>query len=264
MPNLLSPISVAQSAAWKRRLNPLYNAVGPGVGHGDFGQTQDIAQAQAALLTRLSAPLPAGHWLQLNCGAGGASPQILTRAERLTGVDADPAQIDAARRSQPRPRFVVSDTERLPFAAERFDAVLSVQGFSHARDLSHALHQAWTVLKPGGWMALADFATQPQHHQLADRAKVRVIAASLGGLRLQPVERWQGHLSQLGMVDIQLEDLSAAMAKGLIPWADALLAASEDLGQAASARVVARSYRSLAKAGAGGPLRYIALWARKP
>lgn len=264
MPSLLSPISVAQSAAWKRRLNPLYNAAGSGVGHGDFGQTLDIGQAQAALIERLGAPIPAGDWLQLNCGAGGASPQILARADSLTGVDADPAQIDAARRSHPRPRFVVSDTERLPFAQERFDAVLGVQGFSHARDLSHALHQAWTVLKPGGWLALADFATQPQHHQLADRAKVRVIAASLGGLRLQPMERWQGHLSQMGMVNIQLLDLSAAMAKGLSPWADALLTASEELGQRASARVVARSYRTLARAGAGGPLRYIALWARKP
>lgn len=264
MPSLLSPLSVAQSGAWKRRLNPLYNAAGAGVGHGDFGQTAEISLAQQALLSRLCAPLPAGHWLQLNCGAGGASPEVLRHAQALTGVDADPAQIDQARRSQPRPRFVVSDTERLPFAAETFDAVLSIQGFSHARDLSHALHQAWTVLKPGGWMALADFATQPQHHQLADRAKMRVIAASLGGLRLQPVERWQGHLSQMGMQDLQVVDLTPGMAKGLTPWAKALLSASADLGQGASARVIARSYRNLAKAGAGGPLRYIAVWARKP
>jgi SAM-dependent methyltransferase len=263
MPSLLSPLSVAQCAAWNKRWNPLFNAAGPGVGHGDFSASQEIAAAQQALLTRLLEPLESGHWLQLGCGTGGASSAILEKAEQLTAADPDPAQIDAARRAQPRPRFVVSDTERLPFAAESFDAVLSIQGLSHARDLSHALHQAWTVLKPGGWMALADFATQPQHHQLADRAKMRVVAASLGGLRLQPVERWQGQLEHMGMQDIQVVDLTAGMARGLEAWAQALVNASGELGQRASAQVIARSYRSLAKAGAGGPLRYIGVWARK-
>lgn len=263
MPSLLSPLSVSQSGAWKRRLNPLFNAAGPGTGHGDFSAQQEIGAAQQALLERLIKPLGAGHWLQLSCGAGGSSSTILQQAEQLTGTDDDPNQIDRARRAHPRPRFVVSDTERLPFAEQSFDAVLSIQGLSHARDLKHALHQAWTVLKPGGWMALADFATQPQHHQLADRAKMRVIAASLGGLRLQPVERWQGHLEHMGMTDIQLVDLTAGMAKGLETWADALVNASGELSQRASAQVIARSYRSLAKAGAGGPLRYVGLWGRK-
>ena len=263
MPSLLSPLSVSQSGAWKRRLNPVFNAAGPGVGHGDFSSHREIGTAQAALLERLIGPLGGGHWLQLSCGTGGSSSAVLEHAEQLTGTDDDPEQIALARRSHPRPRFVVSDTERLPFHAQSFEAVLSIQGLSHARDLKHALHQAWTVLKPGGWMALADFATQPQHHQLADRAKMRVIGASLGGLRLQPVERWQGHLEQMGMQDIQLVDLTAGMAKGLETWADALVAASSEQGQRASARLIAHSYRSLSKSGAGGPLRYVGIWARK-
>lgn len=263
MSSLLSPISAAQSAGWRRRLNPLFNAVGAGVGHGDFSSARDIGAAQSALLERMIAPLGGGHWLQLRCGSGGASPAILARAAELTATDEDPAQVALARRAHPRPRFLVSDTERLPFAAQSFDQVLSVQGLTHARDLGHALHQAWTVLKPGGWMALADFATQPQHHHLADRAKMRAVAASLGGLRLQPVERWQGHLTHLGMKDIQVVDLSAGMARGLELWAAALITASAEKGQRASARLIARSYRGLAKAGAGGPLRYVAIWARK-
>jgi SAM-dependent methyltransferase len=263
VPSLLSPASVAQSSAWSRHLNPLFNAAGPSVGHGDFTTNRDIGAAQQALLQRLCQPLGSGHWLQLGCGTGGASQAILERAEQLTGTDPDPSQIDQARRTHPQPHFVVSDTERLPFAACSFDNLLSIQGLSHARDLEHALHQAWTVLKPGGWMALADFATQPRHHQLVDRTKMRWIAGSLGGLRLQPVERWQGHMEHMGMKEIQVVDLTAGMAKGLNVWADALVAASREFGQRASAQLIARSYRSLARAGAGGPLRYVGVWGRK-
>ncbi|MFT5584815.1 MAG: ubiquinone/menaquinone biosynthesis C-methylase UbiE [Cognaticolwellia sp.] len=263
MPSLLSPVSVAQSAAWNRRLNPLFNAAGPGVGHGDFSSNQEVGAAQQALLQRLIKPLEGGHWLQLSCGTGGACTAILEKAEQLTGTDPDQKQIEQARRAHSRPSFVVSDTERLPFAKETFDNLVSIQGMSHARDLGHALHQAWTVLKPGGWMALADFATQPRHYQLADRAKMRWIAGSLGGLRLQPVERWQGHMAHMGMENIQVVDLTAGMAKGLDIWADALVAASGDLRQRGSAQMIARSYRSLAKAGAGGPLRYVGMWGRK-
>ena len=42
------------------------------------------------------------------------------------------------------------DAESLPFAAETFDGVWTVQTFQHIWNFTHACREAWRVLKPGG------------------------------------------------------------------------------------------------------------------
>ena len=42
------------------------------------------------------------------------------------------------------------DAESLPFAAETFDGVWTVQTFQHIRNFALACREAWRVLKPGG------------------------------------------------------------------------------------------------------------------
>jgi ubiquinone/menaquinone biosynthesis C-methylase UbiE len=53
-------------------------------------------------------------------------------------------------------RFTEGTAERLPFAGERFDLVVSTTSFDHWADQAAGLAECARVLAPGGQLVLAD------------------------------------------------------------------------------------------------------------
>jgi SAM-dependent methyltransferase len=119
-----------------------------------FGRQMYLAVAGAA-------DLAARDVLEVSCGRGGGAAFVFERLapRSMTGLDLASRAIARCRERYERPglRFVVGDAERLPFADESFDAVLSVEATHCYSDTARFLAEACRVLRPGGLMLLADF-----------------------------------------------------------------------------------------------------------
>jgi 23S rRNA (guanine745-N1)-methyltransferase len=108
----------------------------------DAGHYEPMAKAVAMMI---NAKQPK-HLLDLGCGEGYYSRKLETHyADRiiLHGVDIAKFAISAAARKQPKARFTVASVNRLPYAAQYFDAVLRVFAPSNDDELKR-------VLKPSG------------------------------------------------------------------------------------------------------------------
>jgi demethylmenaquinone methyltransferase/2-methoxy-6-polyprenyl-1,4-benzoquinol methylase/phosphoethanolamine N-methyltransferase len=104
--------------------------------------------------------------LDVGCGTGALTFAARDRAPSsvIRGIDASPEMIDVARRKSNRKKaridFQVAAIEALPFPDGEFDIVLSSFMLHHLpADVKRAgLHEVRRVLKPGGRLAVVDFA----------------------------------------------------------------------------------------------------------
>jgi SAM-dependent methyltransferase len=95
----------------------------------------------------LLAPRPGERVLDLGCGDGALTAELVARGCRVVGVDASAAQVEAARRRGVDAR--VMDGEALAFAAE-FDAVFSNAALHWMPDAARVVAGVRRALRPGG------------------------------------------------------------------------------------------------------------------
>jgi len=106
--------------------------------------------------------LPKGsRILDLGCGIGGSS-RILAKyyGFNVTGITISPAQVKRARELNPlglNCKFQVMDALDLKFEDGSFDAVWSVEAGAHMNDKTKFADEMLRVLRPGGYLALADW-----------------------------------------------------------------------------------------------------------
>jgi len=107
---------------------------------GGFRPTWERHVAAYSLCAGL---LPHGRVLDLGCGIGHS--YRLLHPRETVGVDIDAAALAGQGR-----QTIVADMRELPFGAEAFDAVLSVQSLEHVPDPERVLGEVARVLRPGG------------------------------------------------------------------------------------------------------------------
>jgi len=102
------------------------------------------------------APLLSERWLDLGCGDGGYSAEMLRRgAAEVIGVDAEEDRISAASaRRLEHASFQVARAEMLPFPDQAFSGVLMNEVFEHVCSEQAALAEVRRVLRPGGLLVL--------------------------------------------------------------------------------------------------------------
>lgn len=93
------------------------------------------------------APQPGEHVLDLGCGDGALTEDLVAAGAKVIGVDASPRQIDAARRRGLQ--ALVVDGHELAFDAE-FDAVFSNAALHWMQRPEEVLAGVARALKPGG------------------------------------------------------------------------------------------------------------------
>ncbi len=98
--------------------------------------------------------------LDTGCGDGALVCAAAARGAMATGVDPDPAMLDAARsraaQAGVQPSFLEGRVERLPFPDSSFDAVVSVTVLCFVPDAAGAIREMARVLRPGGRLVLGE------------------------------------------------------------------------------------------------------------
>ena len=118
--------------------------------------------------------------LDLACGSGPMSRQLMAEGRTVIGIDNSAAEIALAAERGPGP-WIRGDIHRLPIADDAVDAITSSLGLVVVSQVEEVLAEAARVLKPGGVLA----AIAPGIRGLAPR-DVRVLSRVTARLRAKP------------------------------------------------------------------------------
>lgn len=95
--------------------------------------------------------------LDVACGSGLAIRYAAARGARPAGIDASPSLIDIATSRNPDADIRVGTMFELPWPAETFDVVTSINGIWGGCEA--ALAEAFRVTRPGGWIGISFWGT---------------------------------------------------------------------------------------------------------
>lgn len=143
----------ARDARWMWNLfGPIYN--------------QQIYNALFELYEHIAEEIkPDGPSKILDVGAGRGYITLLLAARRpmasLTGIDFSATQVRSAERLRERRRidncrFELGNAMQLPFADNRFDAVVTVGSIKHWPDPQQGMAEIHRVLAPGRWAVISE------------------------------------------------------------------------------------------------------------
>lgn len=98
--------------------------------------------------------------LDAGCGDGVLCLRLAAAGGEVTGFDADPHMLEAARshcdRSGTSVAFVEGDIQALPFADNSFDVVVAVTVLCFVKDAERAVHEMARVLRSGGRLVIGE------------------------------------------------------------------------------------------------------------
>lgn len=135
-------------------------------------------RVEAALVDALGSE-PLGALLDVGTGTGRIAELLAPRAGRVTAFDKSPEMLRIARaRLQHLPTasvdLVQGDFTALPFADAQFDTVLFHQVLHYAQAPEEVLAEAARATRPGGSIAVVDFAAHDREELRTQHAHARL------------------------------------------------------------------------------------------
>jgi ubiquinone/menaquinone biosynthesis C-methylase UbiE len=122
---------------------------------------------------------PLGAVLDIGTGTGRMAELFANQAERIVALDKNLEMLRVARAKlqhlpTDRIELVQGDFADLPFAAESFDTVLLHQVLHFAQQPGQALAEAARITRPGGRIAIVDFASHAREELRSRHQHVRL------------------------------------------------------------------------------------------
>jgi len=158
-------------------------------------RSQRVAEYAEKMLRRVGFA-PGQSYLDFGCGNGAAAAHLASKlCLKVTGIDVDPAQIEAAQARSGQDtnvRFLTADGTKLPFDDNEFDFVATHMVTHHIPDWQNALQQMLRVLKPSGYLIYKDFALPKWVASIGKK-----LSKSLGYLTAEDLNRFaqENHLA---------------------------------------------------------------------
>ncbi|GAA1338859.1 class I SAM-dependent methyltransferase [Saccharothrix algeriensis] len=157
--------------------------------------------------------------LEVGSGRGVGARRVARRGvARLTGLDLMPQQVERARAAarDERVAFAVGSASAMPFPADAFDRLLSVEAAQHFEDLAGFAREAARVLAPGGRLAVTTFFAERDD---AGPALAELLETFASGLDLaHPIGRFADDLRAAGFTGVRADRLGAHVWPGLDRW----------------------------------------------
>jgi demethylmenaquinone methyltransferase/2-methoxy-6-polyprenyl-1,4-benzoquinol methylase len=116
-------------------------------------------EAQFRRLPLLDLPVPdTAKVLDLCCGCGQSTAYLVKTYDTVTGLDASPRSLEAARRRVPQAQYVQGFAEEMPLNSAEFDVVYTSVALHEmsSESLAQILQEVHRVLKPGGFFVFVD------------------------------------------------------------------------------------------------------------
>ncbi|HKC51346.1 MAG TPA: methyltransferase domain-containing protein [Myxococcota bacterium] len=172
----------------------------------------------------LLAPAPGERALDAGCGRGGTTARIAARGAEAVGLDLLPENVAEAQirfGSDPRLRFAVADVTRLPVRSAgidlgdgSFDAVLCLEAAFHfgTKGRRSFLEESWRLLRPGGRLALVDFAwgdARPERIEELDPE--RLVRDTWRFSEFEPLARYRAIAREVGFRERAFRDWTGAV-----------------------------------------------------
>ena len=166
-----------------------------------------------AVLARLDDIEPA-RVLDLGCGTGQLTERLRQRFPdaHLIGADLSNGMLQKASERTDAGEFVRADAQRLPLTGESVDVVTCTESFHWYDDQEAAVAEMARLLRPGGRLIIASFATVTG---FADDAIQRASAAAGRPIRAIPKRKLK-QLLDGGGFDVRHQGRIPRL--GFVPW----------------------------------------------
>jgi ubiquinone/menaquinone biosynthesis C-methylase UbiE len=123
---------------------------------------------------------PGSKVLDVGCGAGQLTAELIGRGYEAWGVDLSEAMVRYAREHYLSDRFQIGDIEQIPFPDNTFHVVVCLGVMEYLGRDEPALHEMWRVLKPGGRAIITTPSiTCPFYHMDVAFERVRFLLRPL-------------------------------------------------------------------------------------
>jgi demethylmenaquinone methyltransferase/2-methoxy-6-polyprenyl-1,4-benzoquinol methylase len=102
---------------------------------------------------------PDAKVLDLCCGAGQATAELVTHFQNVTGLDASPIAIKRAKQNVPQAQYVQAFAEKMPFGDRTFDLVITNTAMHEMESdqLQQIFQEVQRILTPEGQFIIIDF-----------------------------------------------------------------------------------------------------------
>lgn len=122
--------------------------------HGQY-----VYKYESQMINRLLNLTPGAYVLDVGCGTGIYTQELLSKGARVVGVDISPEMLAIAEYKthlhEDRVSFLEADAAKLPFPDNHFDVVISITAMEFFQQPRECLQDMYRVLRPGGHMVVA-------------------------------------------------------------------------------------------------------------
>ena len=186
----------------------------------------DLTDGTAASITKALEEKNAVKVLDVACGPGRLTHDLISRGVPTVGVDFSESMVQMARRSYPDVNFEVGDAHKLKFAAGSFDTVIMNFGILHLAWPEKALLEAFRILSKGGRLLFTVWNERSKGFRIIQDAIADNDDDPAGPLPQGPAffqfaneAKASDFLSDAGFEDVRFEDIELSWS---LPDKDAL------------------------------------------